>query len=187
MKNIAIFASGNGSNALKIIEFFKNHPSIQVALVVSNNADAGVLSIAKEHYIPTSIINKKNILDSSYVLPLLHSYSIDFIALAGFMILIPAYLATAFTKKMVNIHPALLPQYGGKGMYGHHVHEAVFANKEKESGITIHYVNEQYDEGQIIYQASTSIENCQNAEEIAKAVLRLEHENYAREIEKLLQ
>ncbi len=187
MKNIAIFASGNGSNALKIIEFFKNHPSIQVALVVSNNADAGVLSIAKQHHIPTSIINKKNIIDSSYVLSLLHSYSIDFIALAGFMILIPAYLSAAFTKKMVNIHPALLPQYGGKGMYGHHVHEAVFANKEKESGITIHYVNEHYDEGQIIFQASTSIENCQNAEEIAKSVLRLEHENYAREIEKLLQ
>ncbi|MEI6311545.1 MAG: phosphoribosylglycinamide formyltransferase [Bacteroidota bacterium] len=187
MKNIAIFASGNGSNALKIIEFFKKHPSIQVGLIVSNNADAGVLSMAKQHHIPTSIINKKNIIDSSYILSLLDSYSIDFIALAGFMILIPAYLSAAFTKKMVNIHPALLPKYGGKGMYGHHVHEAVFANKEKESGITIHYVNEQYDEGQIVFQKSTSIEHCKSAEEIAMTVLRLEHENYAPVIEKLLQ
>jgi len=187
IKNIAIFASGNGSNSLKIIEYCNHHPSIRVALIASNNLDAGVLSIAKQHHIPTTIINKKNIIDSNYILSLLESYKIDFIVLAGYMILIPTFLSDAYNHKMVNIHPALLPKYGGKGMYGHHVHEAVFANKEKESGITIHYVNEHYDEGQIIFQKSTSIEHCKSAEEIAKTILRLEHESYAPVIEKLLQ
>lgn len=187
MKNIAIFASGSGSNAKKIIEYFQEHSQIKVALVVSNNIDAGVLQIAKSHHIPTSIINKKTILDEQQVLEILSKHQIDFIALAGFMILIPAYLSRAFDNRMLNIHPALLPKYGGKGMYGHFVHEAVFENKEIESGISIHYVNEHYDEGQIVFQKSVNIENCKNALEIAQEVLKLEHQNYAPVIASLLQ
>ena len=186
MKHIAIFASGAGSNAQKIIDYFSNHKSINVALVVSNNPSAGVLSIAQAHHIPTAIINKKTITNELETLDILARYNIDLIVLAGFMIQIPAYLSNKYEQKILNIHPALLPKYGGKGMYGHHVHEAVFQNKEKESGITIHFVNEHYDEGQIIFQKSVDITQCKNPLEIAQEVLKLEHENYAKVIEKEL-
>ncbi len=186
MKHIAIFASGAGSNAQKIIDYFSNHKSINVALIVSNNPSAGVLSIAQKHYIPTAIINKKTITNELETLDILARYNIDLIVLAGFMIQIPAYLSNKYEQKILNIHPALLPKYGGKGMYGHHVHEAVFQNKEKESGITIHFVNEHYDEGQIIFQKSVDITQCKNPLEIAQEVLKLEHENYAKVIEKEL-
>ena len=186
MKNIAIFASGSGSNAQKIITYFLKHNSIKVQLVISNNKDAGVLQIAKEHQIPTAIINKKTILDPLVVSSILKHHAIDFIVLAGYMILIPSYLSRLYENKMVNIHPALLPKYGGKGMYGHFVHEAVFENKEKESGITIHLVNEHYDEGKIVFQKSIDISNCKSPIEIAQRVLELEHQNYAPTIETLL-
>ena len=186
MKCIAIFASGAGSNAQKIIDYFSNHKSINVALVVSNNPSAGVLSVAQAHHIPSHIINKKMIVDEIETLRILAQYQIEFIVLAGFMIQIPAYLSNKFEHKILNIHPALLPKYGGKGMYGNHVHEAVFQNKEKESGISIHFVNEHYDEGQIVFQKSVDITLCKNPEEIAKEVLKLEHEYYAKVIEKEL-
>lgn len=186
MKNIAIFASGGGSNAKKIIEYFKNNSSISVNLVVSNNPSAGVLSIADTFKIPHEIINKKNLLEEDFVLKLLQKYQIHFIVLAGYMNLVPTYLATAFQNKIVNIHPALLPKYGGQGMYGHFVHEEVFRNGEKESGISIHFVNENYDKGELVFQKAINIESCRSAEEIAKAVLQLEHEHYAPVIASLL-
>ncbi len=186
MKRIAIFASGTGSNALKIIEHFKAHSSIEVALVVSNKDTAGVLEIAKAHQIPTLLLEKNIFRKSTQLLNDFKVYQIDFIALAGFLWLIPAYLVKAFPNKIVNIHPALLPRYGGKGMYGHYVHEAVFAAKEQQSGMTIHYVNEQYDEGNIIFQASCTLTPNDNPTIIAQKVLQLEHKHYAKVIENLL-
>lgn len=186
MTNIAIFASGAGSNARKIIEYFANHTNIRVALVLSNNRSAGVLDIAKTHQIPIAICNKVTLQKEEEIMPLLHQFHIDFIALAGFMVLIPAYLTVAFQNRIINIHPALLPKYGGKGMYGMHVHEAVFQQQEKESGISIHFVNAKYDDGDIIFQEKINIENCENATEIASKVLACEHANYAKVIEKVV-
>lgn len=186
MKNIAIFASGAGSNAKKIISYFKESQDIKVALVVSNNSHAGVLTIANENEIPSLIINKTTIIDQHFVMDILQKFQIDYIVLAGYMILIPRYLAAKFSNKILNIHPALLPNYGGKGMYGHHVHHAVFNNHEQKSGISIHFVNEHYDEGQIIFQKSVDIADCINAEEIGKAVLKLEHDYYAKVIEAVI-
>lgn len=183
--NIAVFASGSGSNAQKIFDYFKNHPSIKVALLVCNKPNAYVLERAKSCNIPTLLIDKDTFRDENFLLPELKKHQIEFIALAGFLWLIPSFLIKAYPKKMVNIHPALLPKYGGKGMHGHHVHEAVFENKEKESGITIHFVNEVYDSGEIIYQATCNVVGL-NPEEIAAEVLKLEHANFPRIIEKLL-
>jgi len=183
--NIAVFASGSGSNAQKIFDYFKNHPNVKVALVVCNKPGAYVIERAKTSNIPVLLIDKNTFRDEQFLLPELKKYQIEFIALAGFLWLIPDFLIRAFPKKMVNIHPALLPKYGGKGMHGHFVHEAVFENKEKESGITIHYVNEVYDSGEIIFQATCNVEGL-NAEEIAAEVLKLEHANFPRVIEKLL-
>jgi phosphoribosylglycinamide formyltransferase-1 len=135
MLQLAILASGNGSNAKKIIEFFKDHEAIRVALVISNNPSAGVLSIANNHEIPIAIFNKKTIDEQEFVRATLVSFDIDFLVLAGFMIKLPSYFSLLFPKRMLNIHPALLPKYGGKGMFGIHVHEAVFHHKEKETGI----------------------------------------------------
>lgn len=187
MKNIALFASGNGSNANKIIQYFQHHAEIKIALVISNNSNAGVIQIAKDNHIPFKIVNKNALLNKEELLDMLQHFNIDFIVLAGFMVLIPAYLADAFPNRIVNIHPALLPKYGGKGMYGMHVHEAVFQNHEKESGITIHFVNAHYDEGQIIFQEKVNIENCFSAEEIAAKVLLCEHANYAKVIERVVK
>ncbi len=186
MKNIAIFASGAGSNAKKIIEYFTDHDTIRVALIASNNTDAGVLKIAEDYDIPTAIINKENITDMEAVTEILDMHEIDLIALAGYMILMPAYLPELYPNLILNIHPALLPKYGGKGMFGAHVHEAVFAGKEKETGVTIHYVDPKYDEGEIIFQEKINIEDCKSPEEIAKKVLALEHANYARTIEQVI-
>jgi phosphoribosylglycinamide formyltransferase 1 len=186
MIQLAILASGNGSNAKKIIEFFKDHEAIRVALVISNNPSAGVLSIANNHEIPTAIFNKKTIDEQEFVRATLVSFGIDFIVLAGFMIKLPSYFSLLFPKRMLNIHPALLPKYGGKGMFGIHVHEAVFQHKEKETGITIHFVNEKYDEGKIVFQKKINIENCKNPQEIAHEVLKIEHEYYAKVIERVI-
>jgi phosphoribosylglycinamide formyltransferase 1 len=184
--NIAIFASGGGSNALKIIEHFDGHPFINVALVVSNKQDAGVLTIAQNHGVPTLIIQRTAFYNTEDLLTNLEEYSIDFIVLAGFLWLIPAYLTRRFDHKMVNIHPALLPKYGGKGMYGMHVHEAVHAAKETQSGITIHYVNEHYDEGNIIFSATTPLAPTDTPKDIARKVLALEHQYFPIVIEQIL-
>ncbi len=176
--NIAIFASGTGSNARKIIEHFKNSPSVRVALVVSNKKDAGVLDIAHEHGIPTQVIDRKMFYETEDLLGILKKHGIEFIVLAGFLWLVPAYLVRAFPKKMVNIHPALLPKFGGKGMYGKHVHEAVKSANETETGITIHLVNEHYDEGDIVFQTKCPVLPDDTPGDIARRVLQLEHRHF---------
>jgi len=186
LKNIAIFASGTGSNAKKIVEHFSNQESIKIALIVSNKATAKVLDMARENNIPTLIINRTDFYQSESLLIDFKKHQIDFVALAGFLWLIPTYLIEAFPNKMINIHPALLPKYGGKGMYGHHVHEAVFKNKEMESGITLHYVNEQYDEGHIIFQAACPVAITDTPSDIARNVLKLEHYYFPRILRSLL-
>lgn len=185
-KNIAIFASGGGSNARSIIAHFKDSAIARVALVVSNKPDAGVLKIAAENGIPTAIIQRKPFYETDDLLEVLSTHHIDFIALAGFLWLVPQYLVAAFPKKIVNIHPALLPAYGGKGMYGMHVHSAVKAAGETESGMTIHYVNDHYDEGDIIFQAKVDLSETDTPEDIARKVLTLEHRHFPQVIETLL-
>lgn len=186
MKNIAIFASGTGSNATKIVEHFSNHPTVKVALIISNKAKAKVLEMAASKDIPTLVIKRTNFYQTENLLADLANHQIDFIALAGFLWLIPPYLVKAFPNKMVNIHPALLPKYGGKGMYGQHVHQAVRENNESESGITLHYVNEHYDEGNIIFQAACPVATTDVATDIASNVLALEHYYFPRILETLL-
>jgi len=184
---IAIFASGGGSNALKIIEHFEKLTLGRVGLVVSNKAEAGVLGIAASHDIPTQIIDRQMFYESAVILEVLKKYEIGLVVLAGFLWLVPEYLVRAFPRKIVNIHPALLPKYGGKGMYGMNVHKAVKAAGETESGITIHFVNDLYDEGDIVFQASCLILPEDSAETIAKKVLELEHKHFPVVIEGLLQ
>ena len=183
---IAIFASGTGSNARKVIEHFKDHPSVQVALVVSNKKDAGVLDIAKDHHIDTLIVSKSILYETEDILKHLSDYKISFIVLAGFLLLVPQYIISRFNKKIVNIHPALLPKFGGKGMFGSHVHEAVKAAGETETGITIHYCNEHYDEGSTIFQARCAVSPVDTPQDIARKVLALEHAHFAKVIDRLL-
>lgn len=186
MHHIAIFASGTGSNARKIIEYFAQNDRAQVVLVVSNKPDAGVLDIAQAHRIPTHVIGRKSFYETEDLLAVLDRHQVDFIALAGFLWLIPPYLVQAFSRKMVNIHPALLPKYGGKGMFGKHVHEAVKAAGEHETGITIHFVNEHYDEGDIVFQATCPIAPEDTPETIAHDVQQLEHRYFPEVIERIL-
>lgn len=186
MKHIAIFATGGGSNAQKIIEHFENHPKVKVSLIISNKKNAGVLERAAVKNIPTLIINREEFYQTENILQKLDTFQIDFIVLAGFLWLIPTYLVKSYVNKVVNIHPALLPKYGGKGMYGMNVHRAVHAAKEAESGMTIHYVNEHYDEGNIIFQAKCTLQSSDSPEDIAKKVLQLEHQHYSKVIERLI-
>jgi formyltetrahydrofolate-dependent phosphoribosylglycinamide formyltransferase len=184
--HIAIFASGAGSNARKIIEHFENKGlRIKVSLIVCNVPGAGVLEIAEEKGIPSLMINKSEFAANGYVESLKNA-GIDFIVLAGFLWKVPEVLVRAYPKAIINIHPALLPKYGGKGMYGVRVHEAVIAAGEKESGITIHWVNEHYDEGAIIFQAKCSIDANDTADTLANKIHALEHAHFAPTIEKLL-
>lgn len=184
--HIAVFASGGGSNADKIIQYFKDSSVGRVALVVSNKPDAGVLAIAESNGIPTQIIDRHGFYQTEAILEVLNKHHIEFIALAGFLWLAPAYLVRAFPHRILNIHPALLPKYGGKGMYGHHVHEAVKAAGETESGMSIHFVNEHYDEGDIVFQARCALHPEDSPEDIARKVLVLEHQFYPRIIEKVI-
>jgi phosphoribosylglycinamide formyltransferase-1 len=187
MIHLALFASGTGSNARKIIEYFDKSASVRVAWVVSNKRDAGVLHIASEHNIPVQVIEREEFFHTENLLSALKERRIDFIVLAGFLWLVPAYLVRAFPKRIVNIHPALLPKFGGKGMYGMHVHEAVKANCETETGITIHYVNERYDEGAVIFQAKCSVDPADTAADIARKVQQLEHRYFPEVIGNLLK
>ena len=184
--HIAIFLSGTGSNARKIIEHFKGHPSVSIALLVSNKPTLGATVIAAENNIPLLSITKSMLYDEQMFLTSLKEWGVDFIVLAGFLLLIPPYLVKHFEKKIVNIHPALLPKFGGKGMYGHHVHEAVKAAGETESGITIHFCNAYYDEGDIIFQAKTALSSDDTPKDIARKVLALEHEYFAKVVEQCL-
>lgn len=185
-KQIAIFASGAGSNALKIIEHFNNHPSVVVALIVCNKPGAGVLNIAEEHHIPTLLLEKEQFFRGNAYADELKALQIDFIVLAGFLWKIPVSLIRAYPQHIINIHPALLPAYGGKGMYGQFVHEAVLQNKEKESGISIHYVDELYDHGKIIFQAKCDVKPGDSPATLAHRIHELEHKHYAAVIESLL-
>ena len=187
MKHIAIFASGNGTNAKAIIEHFANHPEIRVALVLTNNPSAGVLKIAHEHKIISAIVNKNSLNKEKVMMKVLNAQKIDMIVLAGFLQLIPAFLLQNFPKKIINIHPALLPKHGGKGMYGLKVHQAVLANKDTETGITIHYVNEVYDDGEILLQKKVVVDPNDTAELLSAKVQQLEHEWYVKAIEDLLR
>jgi len=187
MKKIAVFASGSGSNARKIMEYFQEHPGIRVALLVSNKADAGALEIARSFGVPTHTINRNSFYQTTELLEVLRMHDIHFIALAGFLWLVPAYLVQAYPQRIVNIHPALIPKFCGKGMFGHHVHEAVKAAGETESGMTIHFVNEHYDEGDIILQVRTPLSPDDDAHRIAAKVLQLEHAHFAKTIEQILQ
>jgi len=186
MTQIAIFASGAGSNAREIIRHFRNHPKIRVALIVCNKPGAGVLQIAADEKIPILLLEKDPFFRGDGYLPAIQSKGINFIVLAGFLWKIPDQLIKAFPGKIINIHPALLPKYGGKGMYGSHVHESVIAAGEKESGITIHYVDEHYDHGQPIFQAKVAIDPNDTPESLAAKIHKLEHKYYPVVIEEIL-
>jgi phosphoribosylglycinamide formyltransferase-1 len=186
MINIAVFASGAGSNAQKIIDFFKDHSWIKVALIVCNKIKAGVLEIAEKESIPTLIVERQHFDQTGYISEL-YQYNIDFIVLAGFLWKIPSKLIKCFPAGIINIHPALLPNYGGKGMYGNAVHKAVIDGNEKESGITIHYVDEIYDNGKIIFQTKCAIDPAETPESLASKIHILEHAHYPKEIEKILK
>lgn len=180
---IAIFASGSGTNAEEIIKHFKGHTSIEVALLLSNKPNAYALERAKNHAIETRVFNRLEFKESLRVLEWLKEKQVTHIVLAGFLWLIPDYLVKAFPNRIINIHPALLPLHGGKGMYGMKVHEAVKRSGAKESGITIHLVNEKYDEGEIIFQGRCAVDESCTPEEIATRVHALEYAHYPKVIE----
>jgi len=185
-KNIAIFASGTGSNARKIVEYFQDSDQITVSLIISNKSTAPVLQMAANYEIPTLVLNRKEFYETTNILKKIHAYNVDYLILAGFLWLIPQYLVQSFKNQIVNIHPALLPKYGGAGMYGMNVHKAVKEAGEKESGMTIHFVNEKYDEGAIIFQAKCLLEEKDTPEDIARKVLNLEHEYFPKTIESII-
>ena len=187
MQHISIFASGKGTNAQAIIEYFKNHSSIKIALVVTNNPEAGVIKIAHQHKIISAIASKNFLGNEESMNKLLGALNIECVVLAGFLQLVPAFLLQKFPKRIINIHPALLPKHGGKGMYGKKVHEAVLANKETETGITIHYVNEKYDEGEVILQKKIPVDSNDTPDSLSQKVQQLEHEWYPKTIEGLLK
>lgn len=180
---LAILASGTGSNADKICSYFTDHDHIHVCLIISNKADAGVLRVADRHGIASAFIAKKYWNHPEIILPVLEEQHITHIILAGYLALIPEWLIDAFEGRIINIHPALLPKFGGKGMYGHYVHEAVKASGELTSGITIHEVNAHYDEGKIIFQQQVELNPADSPEDIAARVLRIEHAYFAKVIE----
>jgi phosphoribosylglycinamide formyltransferase-1 len=186
-KRIAIFASGSGSNAQKLMEHFKRNPDIEVALVLTNNSDAYVLQRADSFEIPSHIFDKHEFYKTDNIIDLLKNLDIDLIVLAGFLWLIPKNLIHQYPGRIINIHPAILPKFGGKGMYGDFVHKAVIEAGESEGGITIHYVNENYDEGEYIYQAKYRIEKGDNLEMVKFKGQQLEHLHYPRIVEGILK
>lgn len=182
---IAIFASGTGSNAKAIIEYAKN-ANYKVELIVSNKENAGVLNFSEKYNIDALVIDKQNFYSEKIILEFFKDRNIELIILAGFLWLIPDYFIQAFKSKIINIHPSLLPKYGGKGMFGSNVHEAVFEAKENKSGITIHLVNKEYDKGEILLQKVIDISSFKSPKEIAQNILKLEHQFYPQIIEKFI-
>jgi phosphoribosylglycinamide formyltransferase-1 len=178
MKNIAIFASGNGTNAERIIKYFEDSNVVQVKVVFTNNKNAGVINRAHSLFIDVHVISRDAFYNTNKVIDNLKNYNIDLIVLAGFLWLVPESLINIFENRIINIHPALLPNYGGKGMYGMRVHEAVIAAGDTKSGITIHKVNKLYDEGQIIFQADVEISNDETPQSLAKKIHLLEYEHF---------
>lgn len=185
-KKIALFASGSGSNAEKIHEYFESRMDVDIVALVVSKSTAGVIERASNWGVEIKVLNKEKYTSTEVLLDWLNDLDVDLIVLAGFLWLIPEYLVKAYPNKIVNIHPALLPDYGGKGMYGMNVHRKVAQNKEDFSGITIHFVDEVYDNGKIVFQASCNVEGCA-PEEIAKRVLQLEHEHFPKIIDQILK
>jgi phosphoribosylglycinamide formyltransferase-1 len=185
-KNLVIFASGAGSNAQNIINYYRENHRIKIALIVCNNPKAGVIDIAAKEKIPILMITKNEFLQTGY-LQNIQEYHPDLIILAGFLWKLPEVLIASFPQKIINIHPALLPAHGGKGMYGDRVHSAVISAKEKQSGITIHYVDEKYDNGKIIFQTKCSLDANETAESLAQKIHKLEHQYFPLVIDKLLK
>lgn len=186
-KRIAIFASGSGSNAQKIMEHFKRHPEAEVVLVLTNNPQAYVLQRSDNFEIPAHIFTRHEFYETDDVIRLLKNLQVDLIVLAGFLWLVPESLLKAFPNRIINLHPALLPKHGGKGMYGDHVHKAVLDAKEEESGITIHFVSPQFDEGEVIHQSKFKIDAGDNLETVKFKGQQLEHHHFPRVIESLLK
>ncbi len=185
MKKILLFASGGGSNVRAILEYYRGREDVSFPLIITNNAKAGVIEIAKEYGIDVLLINKP-VFQSDVFIDTIDYYQPDLLVLAGFLWKIPDYLIQGYPNKIINIHPSLLPKYGGKGMYGHHVHTAVVANNETESGITIHIVNEHYDDGMILMQKTVTVDIDETPQTLAAKVLKLEHAWYAKVIDTLL-
>ena len=185
-KNIAILASGNGSNAENIFNFFKTSSSINVVLICCNNKDAYVVKRAKNLNVPMFVFTKKEDKNFYNLKNILKKHNVDFIALAGFLLKIPENILLNYSDKIINIHPALLPKYEGKGMYGKHVHNAVLENNDLESGITIHYVNNKYDDGEIIFQKKCSVDTDESIESLSKKINQLELDFYPKIIEKII-
>jgi len=186
-KRIAIFASGSGSNAQKIMEFFNKHEDAEVSIVLTNNPEAYVLQRADNFEVPSHVFDRDEFYNTEQIVKLLKNLQIDLIVLAGFLWLIPASLLSAFPNRIINIHPSLLPKFGGKGMYGDKVHKAVLKSGEEESGISIHFVNQHFDEGEIIQQSKFRIEKRDDLEMIKFKIQQLEHLHYPKVVEQLLK
>lgn len=186
-KKIAIMASGNGTNAERIFEYFKERHDCEVAILISNKSDAYVLERARNHNIPTLIINRESFYQTDEIIRFLDDQDICLIVLAGFLWLVPVPMIKAFPRRIINIHPALLPSYGGKGMYGMRVHEAVIESGDKESGITIHYVDEIYDHGESIFQARVKVSKKDTPSTLAQKIHELEYKHYPQVIDKVLE
>lgn len=187
MKNIAIFVSGSGTNCENIIRYFKDHQDIKISLVLSNRTDAYALVRAQRLGVPTATVTKAEFNDEQKMISLLKSYHIDFIVLAGFLLMVPSFLIRQYNKRMINIHPALLPKHGGKGMYGHHVHEAVKAAGDTETGMTVHWVSDVCDGGEIIAQFSTPLSPDDTPDDIAHKEHLLEMEHFPKVIENVIR
>lgn len=186
MTNIAIFVSGSGTNCENIIRYFEGNTSIGVALVISNKADAYALVRAEKLGIPSVVVSKAELNDETFMNNLLQQYSIGFLVLAGFLMMVPPFLVESYDRRIVNIHPSLLPKYGGKGMYGHHIHEAVRRNNETETGITIHYVSNVCDRGEVIFQATTPVAAADTPDDIAANIHQLEQKHFPAVIEDVI-
>ena len=187
MKRIAIFASGSGSNAENIFNHFKENSTVEISLILTNNVNAYVIERAKNLEVKSHVFSKTDFLNTPSILTVLAENKIDLVVLAGFLLKIPENLIKSYPNKIVNIHPALLPKYGGKGMYGDNVHKAVVAEKETESGITIHFVNEHYDEGKVIFQAKFPVLENDTYKDVAAKIHQLEYEHFPKTIEFLLK
>jgi phosphoribosylglycinamide formyltransferase-1 len=186
MSSVVLLASGSGTNVENIVKFFSNDPDVNIKYILTNNPKAFVIERAKRLNIPYKVFSRQQLYEDGSVLTLLKELDPDLIVLAGFLWLMPSEVIKEFPGRIINIHPALLPKYGGKGMYGSKVHEAVVDNKEKESGITIHYVNEKYDEGNIIFQAKCEVLPEDTPEDVAEKVHKLEYEHFPKVIKELL-
>lgn len=184
--NIAIFASGNGSNCENLIQWFENNDYIRCALVVCNRPDAPVLQRAARHGVPTEVVRSTQLADAGHMRPLLQRHDIGFVVLAGFLLLMPPYLVDDYARRMVNVHPALLPKYGGKGMWGMHVHRAVCEAGEEQTGITIHYVSPRFDDGEVIAQFRVALQPTDTPEDVAGKVHQLEMKHLPMVVERVV-